>query len=184
MNKPKPEHSGYKATDLDGTLAFHNPGDGVKTGGDPIPRHLERVKQWLADGWEVRIITARVSPEWNDRAEQTKLIQDWTEKHLGVRLMVQAHKCGQMRELWDDRAVGVVPNTGFSDVEVLNEILGYDVKYAIEGGAFAEEKDGFVRIDLCVPDFPSYSASPREARVLVARLLAAAEVVDSEASNG
>lgn len=39
-------------------------------------------------------------------------IQDWTEKHLGARLTVTCVKDLHMIELWDDRAVQVVVNTG------------------------------------------------------------------------
>ena len=39
-------------------------------------------------------------------------IQDWTES-LGMgRMEVTAEKDMGMLELWDDRAVGVIPNTG------------------------------------------------------------------------
>jgi hypothetical protein len=98
--------------DLDGTLAIHHPGDGVATIGPPIPKTVKLVQDLLADGQEVRIVTARVSPEWNDQAEQTAMIQDWCEKHIGARLPVQAHKNGGMLMLFDDRATGIQRNTG------------------------------------------------------------------------
>jgi hypothetical protein len=114
--------SGWIGVDLDGTLAFY---DGWKGGriGDPIPRMLERVKKWLADGVEVRIVTARVAETGarNDQGqedntlfadEQRELIAAWCEQHLGQRLKVTASKDLAMIELWDDRAVQVIPNTG------------------------------------------------------------------------
>ena len=40
------------------------------------------------------------------------MIQDWTEQYIGVRLPVTNQKDYGMVELWDDRAVRVVINTG------------------------------------------------------------------------
>jgi hypothetical protein len=39
-------------------------------------------------------------------------IQDWTQKHLGQRLRVTCSKDIMMIELWDDRAIQVIANTG------------------------------------------------------------------------
>lgn len=39
-------------------------------------------------------------------------IQDWCEEHIGVRLEVTDRKDFGMTELWDDRAVQIIPNTG------------------------------------------------------------------------
>lgn len=69
---------------------------------------LERVKEWLAAGIEVRIFTARISESESARP----WINAWCEKHLGVVLTVTCKKDYGMVELWDDRAVQVVPNTG------------------------------------------------------------------------
>jgi hydroxymethylpyrimidine pyrophosphatase-like HAD family hydrolase len=109
--------SGWIGVDLDGTLALYK-GE-VKSIGDPIPLMAERVRAWLDQGVDVRIVTARVASHPYDSelnkvfiAEQTQLIQDWTEKHFGVRLPVTASKDFAMIELWDDRAVRVEMNTG------------------------------------------------------------------------
>lgn len=102
--------------DLDGTLAQYNgwkPDGGV---GDPILPMVQRVRQWIQEGKDVRIMTARVCP--NDltgadgAASQVKIIQAWCLVHLGKVLPVTATKDYQMIELWDDRAVQVFPNTG------------------------------------------------------------------------
>jgi len=75
----------------------------------------------------VRIFTARVDgggtaskmgvdPEIVKKYENvdaiTMMIQNWTEEHLGVRLPVTNKKDYGMVELWDDRCVQVIPNTG------------------------------------------------------------------------
>lgn len=110
--------SGYIGVDLDGTLAIWN--GWIEGIGEPIPLMVQRVKNWIARGTEVRIITARaclyvyektsVIPELN--VAEINRIQDWTEKHIGKRLSVQFWKDYEMLELWDDRARQVKMNTG------------------------------------------------------------------------
>lgn len=103
--------------DLDGTLAVYDGYKGLNGIGAPVPKMVERVKKWLAEGKTVKILTARVAQSvWRQRNEdvfRTVLaIQDWCEEHIGVRLEVTCIKDYSMVELWDDRAVQVVPNTG------------------------------------------------------------------------
>lgn len=103
--------SGWYAVDLDGTLAEY---DGNWKGpdhiGKPIPLMALRVSQWLAEGKDVRIFTARAAPPNNETAIEH--IQDWTQKFFGVRLPVTATKDFGMIELWDDRCVQIKMNTG------------------------------------------------------------------------
>jgi hypothetical protein len=56
--------------DLDGTLAHYDGWDGWNVIGPPIPLMLERVKLWLDQGKDVRIITAHMIEQWDDRAVQ------------------------------------------------------------------------------------------------------------------
>lgn len=109
--------------DFDGTLATYGKELGVRYPelGEPVPRMVRRVRAWLADGLEVRIVTARVSSSGNDGGEgnppdtvenQRARIQAWCLRHLGRLLPVTAEKDGGMLELWDDRAVRVNRNTG------------------------------------------------------------------------
>lgn len=103
-------HGGWIGVDLDGTLAHYEgwTGGGI---GTPIPRMVDRIKAWLEDGRDVRIVTARVSvPE--QAVEQTKVISEWLESVFGRTLPITHCKDYAMVELWDDRAVQVVPNTG------------------------------------------------------------------------
>ena len=72
--------------DLDGTLAHYDGFKGKTDIGAPIPDMVERVRQWLKDGNNVKILTARVSDDPGGAAK--KAIQDWTEQHLGQRLDV------------------------------------------------------------------------------------------------
>lgn len=115
--------SGWIGVDLDGTLAHY---DGWKGGdhiGEPIRPMVERVCNWLEQGREVRIFTARVGrtgkvtilggkDDEDFATGQRKLIQEWCLKHIGIVLEVTATKDFGMIELWDDRCVQVIPNTG------------------------------------------------------------------------
>ncbi len=67
----------------------------------------------IAGGRNVKIMTARVSG--NNQVsiqEMSEAIQDWTEKHIGVRLPVTNEKDFEMIALFDDRAIQVIPNQG------------------------------------------------------------------------
>lgn len=103
----------YIGVDFDGTLARYGSGDGVNGVGDPIPLMINRVKNWLAQGYGVRIITARFvigEPAWNKK--QIDMIHEFLAKEGLPPLPVQAHKCFAMLEMYDDRAVQVEANTG------------------------------------------------------------------------
>jgi hypothetical protein len=114
---------GWYAVDLDGTLAKYSTWRGPLHIGKPIPVMVERVEKWLADGKDVRILTARVSPDKHKDAKMPAVsvaaikagIREWLREHVkgGEKITVITHsKDKEMLELWDDRAVQVVPNTG------------------------------------------------------------------------
>lgn len=112
--------------DLDGTLAVDegrsidsDPATWTGHIGPPIPWMVERIKGWLAEGREVRIVTARVYLvkgvkvyDVRHPLRQRRLVQAWCLEHLGRKLRVTCMKDPDMGELWDDRAVQVVKNTG------------------------------------------------------------------------
>jgi len=108
---------GWIGVDLDGTLAIYDGWKGIEHIGEPILPMVDRVKQWIADGRDVRIMTARVS-EQSLKANSVYLdaivapIQRWCLKHIGYKLPVTCKKDLEMIELWDDRCVQVIPNTG------------------------------------------------------------------------
>lgn len=119
--------TGWIGVDLDGTLAEYHGWVNTFHIGKPIQPMVIRVKQWLAEGIEVRIFTARVDgggaaskmgidPETVQRYENvqaiTEMIEAWCIEHIGVKLVVTNKKDYGMIELWDDRCVQVVPNTG------------------------------------------------------------------------
>jgi hypothetical protein len=104
--------------DLDGTLAHYE--GWVSSGhiGEPIPEMMDRVKEWIAWGYRVKIFTARCRIK-----EQEAPIVAWLEKHGIGGLEITNVKDHKMVELWDDRCVQVVKNTGqtvaggFSQIE-------------------------------------------------------------------
>jgi hypothetical protein len=103
---------GWIAVDFDGTLATYE-------GWEPVPRMVNRVKAWLADGKDVRIFTARVSHDDADRnlAYENK-IRLWCDSHIGRQLPVTCRKDGECTQIWDDKAVRVIRNTGYSEDEM------------------------------------------------------------------
>jgi hypothetical protein len=112
------ELRGWIGVDLDGTLALYDGWKGEENIGDPVPLMLQRVKDWLAHGMEVKIFTARAG----NGEKQICLIQEWCEKHGLPRLEVTNIKDFSMIRLYDDRCVRVQENTGIL-VEPIKEII-------------------------------------------------------------
>jgi hypothetical protein len=98
--------TGWIGVDLDGTLAHYDGWNGGKIG-QPIPKMLSRVSGWIAEGKLVKIFTARACNE-----DQIPLVKDWLESIGLPRLEVTNVKDFNMIELWDDRCIQVIPNTG------------------------------------------------------------------------
>jgi len=114
--------SGWIGVDLDGTLAESHGWEGIYKIGAPVSAMVARVKEWLAAGTEVRIVTARVGPGQSATAVfvSRMVIRHWCAKHLGKALPVTASKDFDMIELWDDRAIRVIANTGVRAHEALS----------------------------------------------------------------
>ncbi len=111
---------GWVGFDLDSTLAIYVDGQ-FPAIGEPVEPILAIVKQLLAEGREVRIMTARVGnlykhdvsvEEFEDAVMQRDLVEEWCLKHVGQRLPVTAVKDYDMAILLDDRAVTIERNTG------------------------------------------------------------------------
>lgn len=99
--------AGWIGVDLDGTLAHYASGQAPHIG-EPIPAMMKRVKDWLDEGQEVKICTARAA---HGEAEISR-VRDWLEQHGLGDLEVTCQKDFYMIELWDDKAIQVKPNTG------------------------------------------------------------------------
>lgn len=102
--------AGWIGVDLDGTLAVHDGWGGVEHIGDPIRPMVARVTKWLSEGTEVRIMTARANGIGSEY--QIELIKAWCLEHIGMVLPVTCCKDSKMIQLWDDRAIQVITNTG------------------------------------------------------------------------
>lgn len=93
--------------DLDGTLAEYTSWKGEAHIGPPIPTMIQRLLKYLAEGYEVRIFTARaINPS------AVPHIERWCEENIGCILPVTNQKDYDMIRLYDDRAVSVEHNTG------------------------------------------------------------------------
>jgi hypothetical protein len=118
------KESNVIAVDLDATLAD----DSVISMedykpyliGDPVPLMVDRVKEWLRQGKEVVILTARVHPTHGlaENALTEKAIKEWCVKHIGKELLVTCEKSPMFCEIWDDKAVRIVKNRGIISSQV------------------------------------------------------------------
>lgn len=103
---------GHMLVDMDGTLAHFNIDEyAIDKVGEPIAPMVDRVKQWLAAGIEVKIFTARASDK-QSLGLCRPAIEAWCEQHIGRKLPITAIKDYGCIQLWDDRAMRVVHNTG------------------------------------------------------------------------
>jgi len=102
-----PQDGPWIGVDLDGTLARHDMWIGTDHVGRPVEPMMNRVKTWLRQGINVKIVTARASVP-----EGIPPVEAWLKKQGLPPLQVTNQKDFQMIELWDDRAVQVIPNTG------------------------------------------------------------------------
>lgn len=93
--------------DLDGTLAKHGDWKGIEHIGEPVSVMMDRVHAWLDAGITVKIFTARAA-----QPESIPHVKEWLKKHGLPDLEVTNCKDMDMIELWDDRAIQVIPNTG------------------------------------------------------------------------
>jgi FMN phosphatase YigB (HAD superfamily) len=100
--------------DLDGTLARYDEFKGHTHIGEPIPKMVMRVLDYLEKGWEVRILTARAcfNQPSRQRQEAIEAIENWTEYVFGQKLKVTSEKDFEMVLLYDDRCQRVERNTG------------------------------------------------------------------------
>ncbi len=104
---------GWYGFDLDGTLAYYDYWRGVDHIGEPIMPMIVRLKQYLNDGYQCKIFTARVAGENPDHVRA--VINAWLMSHIGQTLEITNIKDMKMIGLFDDRAIRVITNTGLID---------------------------------------------------------------------
>lgn len=105
--------------DFDGTLATDRFGrtDPYELG-QPISEMVNRVKGWLASGYAVKLMTARMCDfshstlQFRDVELMKSRLQSWCALYIGTVLECTNVKDGLMEVLWDDRAVRVIRDTG------------------------------------------------------------------------
>jgi hypothetical protein len=100
--------SSWIGVDLDGTLACYSGWRGLEHIGKPVPVMLARVKYWISEGYTVKIFTARAS----EGEKGIVPVKKWLVENGLPELEVTNQKDFAMIELWDDRAIQVVANTG------------------------------------------------------------------------
>jgi hypothetical protein len=110
------EKDAWWGVDLDGTLVKYENWIGPDHVGEPIMIMVERIKRWLSKGRKVKIFTARVhgiNRMVGDQVHPTyAVIEKFCLEVIGQVLPITCQKDYHMIELWDDRAVQVVPNVG------------------------------------------------------------------------
>ncbi|WP_406706992.1 hypothetical protein [Sodalis sp.] len=97
---------GWIGVDLNGTLAEARTGQGTRIGKPVVPM-MQRIRRWLSEGRDVRIFTARAAT-----ADGVRAVQNWLRTQGLPALTVTNMKDSEMLQLWDDRAIRVVKNTG------------------------------------------------------------------------
>jgi hypothetical protein len=108
----------WVGVDFDGTLATWDCPwiEDPSATGDPIPEMVDRVKQWLRDGIDVRIFTARCDryhpTGMLTEAQVKQPIEAWCLRVFGRVLPITNQKDYWCRAIYDDRAYHVVRDTG------------------------------------------------------------------------
>ncbi|WP_186369352.1 hypothetical protein [Yersinia bercovieri] len=97
---------GWIGVDLDGTLAEYKTEQKGKIG-RPILGMTKRVKKWHQSGKDVRIFTARAETEAG-----RKDVSSWLKSNGLPPFQVTNIKDSKMVELWDDKAIRVIKNSG------------------------------------------------------------------------
>jgi hypothetical protein len=106
------QNESFIGIDFDGTLAYYYDYHEPHMLGNPIMPMIESVKRLLSRGVRVKIFTARVAGDDDYAAISRRKIENWCLTNIGEVLPVTAVKDYRMIELWDDRAVQVIHNTG------------------------------------------------------------------------
>jgi len=110
--------------DFDGTLAREYTLE-------PVKPMVDRLRTYLRNGTECRIVTARAGD-----GDGILLVKGWLREHDLPDLAVTDKKDYQMIILFDDRARQVIPNTGYvigEEESTPNEIILQDKKIIVAG---------------------------------------------------
>ena len=110
--------------DLDGTLAEYDGWKGIEHIGKPIKPMCDLIRKLNSEGKRVKILTARVAPrkDGEDASLARQYVRKWCVENLGFVPDITHEKDSCMEELYDDRAIQVIPNKGISVVEAAQSI--------------------------------------------------------------
>ena len=139
--------------DLDGTLAEYYGWKGPSAIGKPIPKMLRRVKQWVEEGKRVKIFTARAC-----HPTQIPYVKEWLFQNNLGDLEITCIKDFYCIEIWDDRCIQLIPNTGITVIPYEN-ISKEHIQHCIECGSSGDFScfnyntilKGYVCINGCPP---------------------------------
>ncbi len=92
---------------LDGTLAYLEGPIDPQHIGLPVPDMLARVLDWIDHGHTVKVFTPRACEE-----EGVALVEQWMRDHGLPEMEVTCEKDLHMLEVWDNRSIQIIPNTG------------------------------------------------------------------------
>lgn len=111
--------------DFDGTLAESIQRTSPYTLGSPVKIMIDRVRSWIANGYTVKLMTARMAEYSHtigvkrDVKKMEMMLRIWCREHIGQELECTNQKDGRMIALWDDRAVRVILDTGMPVVRIM-----------------------------------------------------------------
>lgn len=124
-------NDGWIGVDLDRTLAHYDGWKGVSHIGEPIPRMLNLVRNWVSVGIDVRIFTARISGCTYTEMQIVKgYIEEWCKHYIGKVLPITDQKDFAMVRMYDDIAVQVIPNSGVFTISP--EFIDNKFKWSLE----------------------------------------------------
>lgn len=93
--------------EFDGTLASDTGGKDATRVGRPIGEMVHRVKGWLREGKEVRIVSPRVR-----KLHGSLMLRVFCWEAFGRDLPITDRIDDEMAELWGSRCITVIPGTG------------------------------------------------------------------------
>lgn len=173
------EYPAWIGVDLDGTLAKELPEFDISKIGDPVPPMIKKVKQWIGDGWTVKIFTARAT-----HFGATGVIQRWLKQHGLPKLAVTNTKDPGMIVLYDDRSVRVMKNRGITkgatfsklqEAKALSDQNRYNEKREILKQLLLEKPDEFV-VDSTEGPYWGLKHTPTNFRIHVDRSVVPANI--------
>ncbi|MEM8550525.1 MAG: hypothetical protein AAGF10_07020 [Verrucomicrobiota bacterium] len=102
-----PDPQSWLGVGLDGTLAYSDGPIDPQMIGAPIADMVARVTDWIEHGHTVKVFTPRAADEAG-----VALVEAWLKQHGLPEMEVTCEKDLHMLELWDNRAIQVIANTG------------------------------------------------------------------------